>query len=109
MDAIIRWAGGDSPFEVGLLVFGFAAQGLFLTRWTIQWAASERRGASHVPEPFWWCSLGGASLLAVYYAVRGEPVGLLGQCFGWIVYGRNLVLLRRAARPGRSGPASGLQ
>ncbi len=109
MDELLRWAGGDSPFERGLLVFGFAAQGLFLTRWVIQWAASERRGHSHVPEPFWWCSIAGATMLAVYYAVRGEPVGLLGQSFGWIVYARNLVLLRRAGRRGRTGPASGLQ
>ena len=92
-----RWAGATTPFERWLLVFGFAAQALFMARWLIQWLASERRGESHVPLPFWWCSLAGASLLAVYYALRGEPVGLLGQCFGWTVYARNLVMIRRRA------------
>ena len=54
----------------------------------------ERRGKSHIPEFFWWLSLSGATLLLVYFTLRGEPVGMLGQSVGWLVYSRNLYLFR---------------
>ncbi|MFK7958951.1 MAG: lipid-A-disaccharide synthase N-terminal domain-containing protein [Phycisphaerales bacterium] len=97
LDGFWEWTGATTTLERALLGFGFAAQALFMARWLIQIAASERRGTSHVPVAFWWCSLSGATLLAVYYAMRGEPIGLMGQSIGWTVYVRNLVLLRRTA------------
>lgn len=98
LDGFWQWTGATTPLERALLGFGVVAQALFMARWLIQIAASERRGISHMPVAFWWCSLSGATLLAVYYALRGEPIGLLGQSIGWAVYVRNIVLLRRAGR-----------
>ena len=96
--SFLQWAGADGAWELGLIAFGVAAQTLFFCRWIVQWAASERRGRSHVPVFFWWLSLSGATLLLVYYILRGEPVGILGQCTGWIVYSRNLYLIRKSKR-----------
>jgi len=85
------------------LALGFIAQGLFSARFLVQWLASERRGASVVPTSFWYLSLGGASLLLAYAIYRRDPVFILGQSFGLVVYLRNLVLIRRVATAG-GGP-----
>lgn len=105
LDSLLRWAKIETGWQAGLVVFGFVAQGLFFLRWVIQWIATERRGESHVPVLFWWVSLVGASLLFVYFALRAEPVGMLGQSIGWLVYARNLHLLRKKPLPpGGAGP-----
>ena len=77
---------------------GFVGQGVFTTRFLVQWAASEKKGDSVVPVAFWWLSiLGGASLLA--YAInRQDPVFIVGQGMGMVVYVRNLMLVARQKR-----------
>ncbi len=95
LDSILSWANLDGGWELAVLVFGLLAQALFFARWFVQWLATERRGESHVPESFWWISLAGAVLLFAYFALRGEPVGMLGQSAGWAIYARNLYLIRR--------------
>jgi lipid-A-disaccharide synthase-like uncharacterized protein len=77
------------------LVVGFAGQLLFTSRFLVQWIASERRRQSVVPTAFWWLSLGGAALLLAYAIYRRDPVFILGQAFGFVVYTRNLVLIGR--------------
>lgn len=77
------------------LVIGFAGQALFSTRFLWQWIASERRGISVVPVAFWWFSIGGGVFLLSYAVYRADPVFILGQGSGLIVYFRNLVLLRK--------------
>jgi lipid-A-disaccharide synthase-like uncharacterized protein len=77
------------------LAVGFAGPLLFTSRFLVQWIASERRGQSIVPTAFWWLSLGGASLLLAYAIWRRDPVFILGQSFGFLVYTRNLVLIAR--------------
>jgi lipid-A-disaccharide synthase-like uncharacterized protein len=90
------------PRDVGLawywLVFGFSAQSLFMSRLLLQWIASERAKRSIVPPAFWWISLIGGALLFIYFLRRGDPVGMVGQGFGCVVYLRNLIFLRRADR-----------
>lgn len=98
LERILEWAHVDSSWELWLIGFGLAAQTLFFARWLVQWIATERRGESHMPLAFWWVSLGGATMMLAYFLLRGEPVGALGQSVGWIVYLRNLVLIRRKAR-----------
>jgi len=49
-----------------------------------------------VPPAFWWMSLGGAAMLLAYFAWRKDIVGLIGQGTGFLIYARNLWLLRRA-------------
>ena len=83
-----------NPERIWLAV-GFFGQALFSGRFLVQWIASERRGQSIVPTTFWWLSICG-SLVLLTYAIRlGDPVFILGQSAGFIVYSRNLMLRRR--------------
>ena len=75
---------------------GIFAQVLFMGRMIVQWVASERLKRSVVPPAFWWMSLGGASMLIIYFFWRKDIVGVFGQATGWVVYIRNLMLIQRA-------------
>ena len=81
-----------------LAAFGFIAQALFAARFIIQWISSERRRMSHVPVGFWWLSLGGGILMTIYGVLRRDPVIILGQAPGLVVYARNLMLIHRHAQ-----------
>lgn len=79
-------------------VVGFLGQGIFTSRFLVQWVASEKKGDSVVPVAFWWLSiLGGFSLLA-YALYRKDPVFIVGQGMGMVVYVRNLMLVARKKR-----------
>jgi lipid-A-disaccharide synthase-like uncharacterized protein len=75
------------------LVIGFAGQALFSARFIIQWIASERVRKSVVPVTFWFFSLAGGGMLLAYAISRQDPVIMLGQAAGLIVYSRNLWLI----------------
>jgi lipid-A-disaccharide synthase-like uncharacterized protein len=77
------------------LYLGFAGQGLFGLRFLVQWVASERKGESIIPVYFWYLSLIGSLILLAYAIFRRDPVFILGQCTGFIVYMRNLMLIYR--------------
>ncbi len=82
-----------------LVMFGFAAQAVFMSRFLVQWYVSERRKRSTVPVVFWWLSLLGGLMLGFYALLRGDPVFLAGQSLGVAIYLRNLMLIyRRRAR-----------
>jgi lipid-A-disaccharide synthase-like uncharacterized protein len=72
------------------LLLGLVAQALFTGRFLVQWIASERAGKSVMPIAFWFFSIGGGLLLLIYALYRRDPVFILGQAFGVLVYGRNL-------------------
>ncbi len=74
------------------LVLGFAAQGLFTGRFLVQWIATEKKRRSTIPKAFWYLSLAGSALLLVYAIHVRDPVFILGQSFGFVVYVRNLML-----------------
>jgi lipid-A-disaccharide synthase-like uncharacterized protein len=74
------------------LFLGFGAQGLFTSRFLVQWLASERKRQSMIPKAFWHLSLAGGLALLAYAIHLGDPVFILGQSFGVVVYGRNLML-----------------
>ena len=74
---------------------GFLGQALFSARFIIQWLASERLRQSVVPLAFWWFSLAGGATLLSYALWRGDPVFVLGQGLGLVVYLRNLMLIRQ--------------
>lgn len=86
--------------DQGLLVLGFIAQGLFAARFLVQWIASERAGRSVVPVSFWFLSVSGGVLLLLYAILRKDPVFILGQASGLIIYGRNLYLIYRERKHG---------
>ena len=77
------------------IALGFFAQGLFSARFLVQWLASEKAGKSVVPTAFWFLSIGGSILLLSYAIYRQDPVFILGQAFGTLVYSRNLILIWR--------------
>jgi lipid-A-disaccharide synthase-like uncharacterized protein len=80
------------------LVLGFVAQALFSARFILQWIASERAGKSVMPVVFWYLSISGSVLLLAYAIYRRDPVFILGQSAGLIVYFRNLYLIGREKR-----------
>lgn len=91
-------------WAIGLIAFGLVGQVAFMSRFLVQWIASEKRGRSVVPIGFWWLSLVGATMLLIYFAIRRDPVGVLGQMFGGPIYARNLLLIyRMRARKGLAG------
>lgn len=77
------------------LCIGLLGQLLFSARFWVQWIASERRKRSHIPVAFWYLSLSGGLTLLVYSIYRADPVFILGQSTGVLIYARNLWLLRR--------------
>lgn len=85
-----------------MLVVGFTGQLLFTSRFLIQWLASERAKASVMPVIFWWISIGGGVMLLIYSIWRQDPVFILGQSFGLVVYFRNLVLIAKSRRQNAS-------
>jgi len=85
----------SSSIGIAWVVFGLLGQVLFTGRMLVQWLVSERRKRSVVPVSFWWMSLGGASMLVIYFVWRRDIVGILGQSTGWVIYVRNLWLIYR--------------
>lgn len=90
-------------YELLWIALGFAAQGCFSARFVWQWIVSERSGRSQIPVAFWYLSLAGGSLLFFYALHRRDPVFILGQGLGLIIYSRNLRLIYKA---GTAGPGS---
>jgi lipid-A-disaccharide synthase-like uncharacterized protein len=99
------WAKVDS-IEVLWLVVGFLAQAMFSMRFIIQWIASERVKRSIVPEAFWYFSFAGGALLFAYAIYRLDPVFMLGQGTGLIIYVRNIQLIRDGKRQKNDAAAS---
>ena len=77
------------------LVVGFLGQACFSARFLVQWIASERRRQSVVPVYFWHFSLVGGVILLAYAIHRMDPVFILGQAAGLVVYVRNLYFIAR--------------
>lgn len=97
-----------SSFGLIWVGIGLLAQLIFMARMLVQWAASEKEKRSVVPPMFWWLSLAGASMLIVYFVWRRDAIGVLGQATGWVVYIRNLILLRRESKYGSASAIDAL-
>jgi lipid-A-disaccharide synthase-like uncharacterized protein len=80
------------------LAIGFLGQVLFSLRFIVQWIASERQRRSVIPAVFWQFSLAGGITLLVYAIHRQDPVFIVGQAAGLVVYLRNLQFVRRDGR-----------
>ena len=81
-----------------LIVFGTVGQFTFTLRFIYQWRYSARAGESLLPTTFWLISLLGSGLIIAYAIIRRDPVLILGQSTGFVVYLRNIMISRRAAR-----------
>ena len=82
-----------SGIEIIFLIIGLIGQGLFASRFIVQWIYSEKKGESHIPIIFWYLSIFGGIGLLVYAIFRKDPVIILGQTFGIFIYLRNLILI----------------
>lgn len=94
-----------SPIGFIWVSVGFLGQLLFTGRMVVQWLVSEKEKRSVVPPVFWWMSLIGATMLLIYFMWRWDPIGILGQAFGWFIYIRNLWLIYQKPKPATSDPA----
>jgi lipid-A-disaccharide synthase-like uncharacterized protein len=79
--------------EFTWVMVGLTGQLLFTARFLVQWLASEREKRSIIPIAFWYFSLGGGVVLLTYALYRADPVFVLGQSMGLIIYIRNLTLI----------------
>jgi len=85
---------------------GLLGQVAFSGRMLLQWLVSEKHRRSVITESFWWFSLFGGLLLFSYFVWRQDPVGILGQAFGVVIYVRNIRLGRKHARRAARQPVA---
>lgn len=78
------------------VMIGLLGQGIFSARFLLQWVVSERRRQSVIPLAFWYLSIVGSSVLLCYAIYRQDPVFILGQSMGFVIYFRNLWLIKKA-------------
>lgn len=86
------------------VVFGFVGQALFSGRFLVQWIASERARRSVVPSAFWFFSLAGGVVLLVYAIYKRDPVFIVGQAAGLVIYGRNIFFVTKEKRAAGIAP-----
>jgi len=75
------------------LIVGFLGQSCFFLRFLIQWLVSEHKKESTIPIIFWYLSLAGAFFVMIYAIYRKDPVFIVGQGMGLLVYIRNLIFV----------------
>jgi lipid-A-disaccharide synthase-like uncharacterized protein len=88
-----EWRLAIPTTELIWIGIGLTAQVLFSMRFLVQWVATERARSSTIPEIFWYFSLFGGVLLLAYACYRLDPVFMIGQAAGLIVYSRNLYFI----------------
>ena len=93
---ILEYFTNLSNFELFFLIIGFVGQGLFASRFIIQWIYSEKKGESSIPIIFWYLSIFGGIGLLTYAIFRKDPVIIMGQLFGILIYLRNLILIYKS-------------
>ena len=98
MQTLMNMLGVETRLDAAWLVIGLLGQLMFTARFIVQWIASERAGKSVVPVIFWYFSLVGGAIVLAYGIHRVEPVIILGQLPGVLIYSRNLWLIHRAKR-----------
>ncbi len=99
MDALLQFLNVSTTLELWWVMIGFFGQSLFAMRFVIQWITSERAGRSVVPVSFWYFSVAGGFIMFLYAVYRQDPVFIVGQFAGLIIYARNLWLIHSADRP----------
>ena len=89
-------------------VVGFAGQGIFFSRFLVQWIATERKGRTVVPVAFWYLSMGGALVTLIYSIHVGKLVFIVAFSLSMVIYVRNLWIwyARRTKRRGLQFAAS---
>ncbi len=108
---LATWWATTPTAELVWLAIGLSAQVMFSMRFILQWLASERARRSIVPETFWYFSFAGGLMLFAYALYRMDPVFILGQGGGLLIYARNIHFIWKSkseeqSLAGAKGPTS---
>ena len=93
----------NSEISLPLKIWGSTGQLIFILRFYIQWMDTESKIESVLTRRFWLISLTGSLMILIYAVLRYDPVLLLGQFSGIVIYIRNLLLERAEKRDGKFG------
>ena len=80
------------------IYIGFLGQLCFSMRFIVQWISSEKAKKSVIPISFWYFSFLGGIILLVYAVYRKDPVFIMGQLPGVLIYSRNIYLIHKNAK-----------
>lgn len=89
----------DENIPAWLIAFGSTGQIIFTLRFVYQWYCSHKAGESVLPISFWVMSLVGSLMILTYAIIRLDPILILSQSTGFIVYTRNILLGRKSRQP----------
>ena len=98
VNALSHYVTSMPSIDLVWLGIGLTGQCLFMARFIVQWIYSEKHQQSLIPVSFWYLSLCGGLIVLAYGIHRVDPVIILGQLPGTLVYARNLVLIKRNAK-----------
>ncbi len=90
-------------------VIGMVGQVVFTGRFVLQLWFSERVHRPVNPIHFWYLSMVGSVLLFAYAVAQRDPIIILGQTFGIVVYLRNLALIRKHGLSDDDAQTSGVK
>ena len=85
----------NEDISLPLQIWGIAGQVVFILRFYIQWIDSELKNESVLTKRFWLDSFIGSLMIIIYAVLRYDPVLLVGQITGAVVYFRNLMLVKK--------------
>jgi lipid-A-disaccharide synthase-like uncharacterized protein len=75
-----------------LILLGSVGQIIFTLRFVYQWYYSYRKQESVLPFGFWYISITGSFIIMIYALIRLDPILILSQAFGFVVYTRNIMI-----------------
>jgi lipid-A-disaccharide synthase-like uncharacterized protein len=96
------WQEVIRKFASWWVALGLIGQLFFASRFIVQWVASERKGRSIIPVPFWYLSLGGSAILLIYSIHIADPVFILANILNGFIYIRNLMLIGKEKQASRA-------
>ncbi|MCA6380076.1 MAG: lipid-A-disaccharide synthase N-terminal domain-containing protein [Cytophagales bacterium] len=105
---LLLWFQQESTFafkadlSFTFMLVGIAGQLLLNCRYLYQWYFSEKANESVLPLGFWIISLAASVMVVVYSIARQEPVLLVAQSLGIVVYLRNIIIYSRSTPKGQS-------
>ena len=74
------------------LIVGFIGQTVFASK-------------SIIPNIFWWISLAGSMILLSYAIHKVDPVFIVGQSCGFLIYSRNIYLIKKEGKNKKNDPS----
>ena len=98
MHSVLTMMGVSSTADAVWVTVGLLGQLMFTGRFIVQWLASEKAGRSVVPVAFWYFSIAGSVIVLAYGIHKLDPVIIVGQLPGTVIYSRNLWLIRTEKR-----------